>query len=411
MYNMKKILILTEEFRAMTNANGVCTKAIVDVLTRDNDVMVLSTIDSFEKNFPNKYDGVKVMYRNNAWWEFKDNPKDSRTKQQMVKIVRKARNLLMKPFYPICSISPTFRFYKKACKLHEEYGFDIVLCFFHPFEAFIVGGLLKKKYPELTVVQYMLDTFMNYIPDVRLLSKAFIHKRNLRLENWGYRHCDRIINLQVQRASYDKDPNYNKFKSKMVYADIPLFKKRVCSDSGVSIKNGTMIYAGSLVKKFRNPAYALNLLSLMPPKYRATFYCGGDCNEMVREYAKEYDNIVMGGYIQHDLLEEKMGEAGVLINFGNYKLNMIPSKIFEYFSYEKKIIHFYKDDADTCLPYLKKYPYALLIDERESVEYNLKKLLAFLSKEIEPAKNKDWQKAFYMNTPEYSAKLILGEDH
>ena len=95
---MKKILILTEEFRAMTNANGVCTKAIVDVLTRDNDVMVLSTIDSFEKNFPNKYDGVQLMYRNNAWWEFKDNPKDSRTKQQMVKIVRKARNLLMKPF-------------------------------------------------------------------------------------------------------------------------------------------------------------------------------------------------------------------------------------------------------------------------------------------------------------------------
>ena len=105
-----------------------------------------------------------------------------------------------------------------------------------------------------------------------------------------------------------------------------------------------------------------------------------------------------------------MEEAEVLINFGNYNLNMIPSKIFEYFSFGKKIIHFYKDDNDTCIPYLKKYPYSLLIDERDTFEYNLKKLLGFLSATICSIPNREWCQAFYMNRPEYSVNLILGTD-
>lgn len=408
---MKKILVLTEEYQAMTNATGVCTKAILDTLAKKNDVMVLSTIDSFDTNFPSEYDGIQVEYQNNMWWELKDNPNSHPFQQQAVKVMRKARNLLMKPFYPINSISPIIRFFYKACRLHKKYKFDIILCFFHPFESFIVGGLLKKRYPELRVVQYMLDTFMNYTPYARLLSKKFCHERNLKLETWGYQYCDRIINLQVQQKFYDSDPNYNKYKHKMVYTDIPLFKYRASPTIGSAhIVKGTMIYAGSLVKDFRNPSYALNLISMLPEEYKAIFYCSGNCNGIVSSYADKYDTIIMGGYIQHDLLEKKMEETEVLINFGNYKLNMIPSKIFEYFSFEKKIIHFYKDDDDTCIPYLQKYPYSLLIDERDALEYNLKKLLGFLSAKIDSVPKSEWQQAFYMNNPEYSVKLILGAD-
>ena len=408
---MKKILVLTEEYQAMTNATGVCTKAILDVLVKDHNIIVLSTIDSFNTNFPCKYDGVQVEYQNNKWWELKNNSKSSSLQQQIVKVMSKVRNLLMKPFYPIHSISPIIRFYYKACMLHKKYKFDIVLCFFHPFESFIVGSLLRKRYPELRVVHYMLDTLMNYTPHARLLSKKFCHERNLKLESWGYQHCDCIINLQVQQAFYDNDPNYNKYKDKMLYTDIPLFKNRTSSTiSSAHIIRGMMIYAGSLVKDFRNPSYALKLISMMPEEYQAIFYCSGDCNDMVSAYADQYDTIIMGGYIQHDLLEEKMEEAEVLINFGNYKLNMIPSKIFEYFSFEKKIIHFYKDDNDTCIPYLKKYPYSLLIDERDTLEYNLKKLLGFLSTKIVSITNREWHQAFYMNNPEYSVSLILGTD-
>ena len=89
---------------------------------------------------------------------------------------------------------------------------------------------------------------------------------------------------------------------------------------------------------------------------------------------------------------------------------MIPSKIFEYFSFEKKIIHFYKDDEDTCLLYLKKYPYALLIDERNPLADNLDKIIKFLDNEKPVSTRQEWRKDFYMNTPEYTAKLILGED-
>lgn len=403
---MKKILVLTEEFREMTNATGVCTKASIDVLAQNNHVIVLSMLNSFKSDFPHKYAGIRVEYQNNAWWELKHNKDNPSFIRKPITVMRKARNLFMKPFYPIGDVSPFFRFYKKACYLHKKYNFDIVLCFFHPFESFIVGGMLKKRYPELRVVHYMLDTLLNYTPSSRLLSKKFIHDRNLKLEKWGYSHCDNIINLIVQKRSYDMNPDYDEFRDKMLYADIPLLKKRPQQDNK-SIQKGTMIYAGSLVKAFRDPSYALKLFSSLPNKYRATIYCSGDCNDIVDTYSKKYETIIMGGYIQHDLLEKKMEEAEVLINFGNYKLNMIPSKIFEYFSFEKKIIHFYKDDDDTCIPYLKKYPYALLIDERNSLEENLKKMIDFLEKEIKHDDDQNWRGNFYMNTPEYSAKLIL----
>lgn len=409
---MKKILVLTEEYQAMTNATGVCTKAIVDALSKENDVIVLSTVNSFDTNLPSEYDGVRVEYQNNKWWELKDNPNRPYLYQQIIKVIRRARNLLMKPFYPIKSISSTIRLYYKACQLQKKYKFDIVLCFFHPFESFIVGGLLKKRYPGIRVVHYMLDTLMNYTPYEKLLSKKFCHERNLKLEDWGYQHCDCIINLQVQQRFYNNDPNYSIYKNKMVYTDIPLFKNQSSSVVGsMHTVKGMMIYAGSLAKKFRNPSYALKLISMMSEEYKAIFYCSGDCNDMVSRYANKYNTIEMGGYIQHDLLEKKLEEAEVLINFGNYKLNMIPSKIFEYFSFGKKIIHFYKDDNDTCIPYLKKYPYSLLIDERDALEYNLKKIDEFLSTEIHLSLNKDWHQAFYMNSSEYSVKLILGIDN
>ncbi|WP_288759803.1 hypothetical protein [uncultured Veillonella sp.] len=406
---MKKILILTEEFRAMTNANGICTKAIVDVLSQNNDVTVLSLLSTSEEHTAEKYNGVNVEYQNNFWWELKDNPKAPTVEREVVKILRKVRNLLMRPFFPINSISPVIRFYFKACRLCERYNFDIVVCFFRPYESFIVGTMLKKKFPALKVIHYMLDTLLNYIPPAKLLTKSFCHKRNLKLEYWGYTHCDAIINLLVQKESYESDSRYDKVRHKLLYADIPLLKTRP-KVSDTRIKKGTMVYAGSLVKEYRNPSYALNLFSLLPEKYQALFYCSGDCNDMVDEYSNKYKTISNGGYIKHELLEKKLEEADALINFGNYRLNMIPSKIFEYFSFEKKIIHFYKDDEDTCLLYLKKYPYALLIDERNPLADNLDKIIKFLDNEKPVSTRQAWRKDFYMNTPEYTAKLILEED-
>lgn len=62
---VKKILVLTEEYRAMTNATGVCTKAILDTLSKENNVIVLSIIDSFDTNFSSEYNGIQVEYQNN----------------------------------------------------------------------------------------------------------------------------------------------------------------------------------------------------------------------------------------------------------------------------------------------------------------------------------------------------------
>ena len=47
--------------------------------------------------------------------------------------------------------------------------------------------------------------------------------------------------------------------------------------------------------------------------------------------------------------------------------NQIPSKLFEYFGTGKPILHLSPREDDAVLPYLKRYPLALVLSEQEGV--------------------------------------------
>lgn len=55
------------------------------------------------------------------------------------------------------------------------------------------------------------------------------------------------------------------------------------------------------------------------------------------------------------------GQAEVLLSLGNAVDNQIPSKLFEYFGAGKPILHLSVSDGDAALPYLKRYPLALVL--------------------------------------------------
>ena len=51
----------------------------------------------------------------------------------------------------------------------------------------------------------------------------------------------------------------------------------------------------------------------------------------------------------------------MLLSLGNAVDNQIPSKLFEYFGAGKPILHLSVSDGDAALPYLKRYPLALVL--------------------------------------------------
>ena len=398
---MDKILIITEEYVPNANATGICTQSIVDELKKKSYVTVLSKTNL--KKGAKVYKGEQIFYQYNKWWEFRNVSSKNKFRQFALQLLKRVHNVLMKPFYPIESFSSLFRLIYTTYNLQKNNNYKKVVCFFHPTESILVGVFLKKLFPDIKFILYMLDSLANYTPTLKLLPKSFCHKRNIIYEYVGYKYADLIIHLMVQKKYYFNNESYIDFYRKFRFADIPLFKN--IESNNKTRRKKVLLYTGSLNHEFRNPQYALSLLAMID--VQVNFFCSGDCDHIVKEYANNNDNINFCGYVEHSKIKEEILCAEVLLNFGNFRLNMIPSKIFEYFSYQKKIIHFYKDDFDTCLPYLKKYPYALLIDEREDVFINRKKIINFLDETI--IKSDTWKQVFYRNTPSFSCNIILKE--
>ena len=60
-----------------------------------------------------------------------------------------------------------------------------------------------------------------------------------------------------------------------------------------------------------------------------------------------------------------VGQADILLNLGNAVDNQIPSKLFEYFATGRPILHLAAGSRDTALPYLARYPLALVLQSSE----------------------------------------------
>ena len=83
------------------------------------------------------------------------------------------------------------------------------------------------------------------------------------------------------------------------------------------------------------------------------------------------------GSVSAEQARAAMQKADVLINLGNAIDNQLPSKIFEYFSTGKPVIHIQKIPECPCLPYMERYGNALVLSEAEPVSANAEKAAAF----------------------------------
>ena len=107
--------------------------------------------------------------------------------------------------------------------------------------------------------------------------------------------------------------------------------------------------------------------------------------------------------ISHDDVLEKIYNADVLLSIGNKESPMVPSKIYEYMSTGKPIIHFYFYDGDPCIEPLKRYGNALLIKDNDKLSKD--KIFEFL-KNFKQLECKDIEKMFLTSTPKYTVDLL-----
>ena len=415
----RNILFMTNFYLPKLLANGACIHQLVLGL-KEFDVNV--HVVSFKMRMQidgEVIDGINIhrvkprfFYLLRTWGENRSGTILGGLVYQTALLLNKIKKLFYLPFYPITSPLFIYRYFKFVEELHIKNKFDIVISSYAPIEPAICGYLLKNKYKKIKWGLYLLDSLSNGVK-VPYIPKKLIEQMGWKWERILFRNSDKVFNMKCHERHFEKK-RYSPFWSKMEIVDIPLLRSLPIGNNKSINENRNkyinLVYTGALMKNLRNPEYLCKSISKINrfSSIKLNFYSRGDCEGMLKEFEKQTGcGIISHGYVDMNKSIEAINDADILISIGNNNSDMIPSKIFEYMSTGKKIIHFYTSDGDTSLSYLKKYPSSLLIDERGDFDDNCEKINLFISEERELLNFEAVSSIFTQNKPSYTVNKIL----
>lgn len=404
------ILLMTDFFYPFPSANGVCMEEIAkEFLFKGYKVHVLC----FDLNNKIESEIVNNIYihkvRPRVFFRLKKFFEQKKEKNFLDKIFikliylsHKLKKIMFFPLYPLTSPIVVYRYYKKALKIKNQYNIKIVVGEYVPLEAAITSALLKKKFTDIKSILYVVDSFSNCTTAKKYKIIEFL---NWKWEQRLYNNVDKVLNMKCHEKHH-RLARYNFYKKKLEIVDIPLFNLKNYKEINRVTDKIKIIYTGSLNGKDRNPEKFCDIMEEFS-NIEINFYG----NKLINLEKKKYKNTNFYGKVTREKCLEEVNNANIFLNFGNKEADMVPSKLFEYISTGKCIIHLYYDEEDSCLEYLKKYGNAYLIKYNEtelrnklyelfSNEKNLEKNLKVVNKDI-------LIQNFQKNLSSYTVKRIL----
>ena len=131
------------------------------------------------------------------------------------------------------------------------------------------------------------------------------------------------------------------------------------------------VFCGSLHPGMREPGFALALFRALHDDAVTLTMAGGgwerfeaDADETARALGAKF---VRSGLLPPDEAAALENRADVLVSLGNTYDNQMPSKLFGYFATGKPVLHLAVSENDPTLPYLARYPLALVLYRKDGV--------------------------------------------
>ncbi len=407
-----KVLFMLGSYYNQPFANGICTrKLVLEFLNRDFDVDVLCYTNSADTTAKTQ-DGANIFFVKNM------------LSLRLVNYARKNNNILLEKFgfllyrikkiiyYPLFNVVSPFYYFnylKKAKILMKNKEYSIIISVFQPIEALLSGKRLKEKNPNVKYILYTLDTLTN-----KKINNSIINnidkKIGYKIEKKTYQKADLIINMLCHKDHYSID-FYNNYKDKMVILDIPLLcnnqnKSEYCHTI-LNPKKINFIYSGWIPS---NPTPYCDFFTKLNTKNSnivLNFFGRGSWDSVLNNISKSQNNIINHGYIEHSTLMKAFEDADGFISWQKKDTQMVSSKVLEYMSTGKKIIHFYSTSDDVMLYYIGKYDNSLLINLNDDYNTNIKKTIEFINNKNKEIDFRSIRKKLKENTPEYTVDTIL----
>ena len=300
-------------------------------------------------------------------------------------------------------ITPTYtkHMYTVAKSIVLNQNIDFVIPVYSRIDSLIVAFLLKKTM-NIPYYAYFLDPleaghWPKYLENKRM-------ELGSKWEEMIISISEGSIFMSSTKTYYQSFTCTRLYLQKVIFLGLPLYsfmeKPHTCATNEIRIKNW-ILYAGSLPLKVRPVDYLFQLFNKEFPLNVEVNLIGNCSNEKILQKKITKDSLITyRRQVSKEMIDEYYLKADILLSLGNNNNWMIPSKIFEYMSFGKPIIHLALTDLDPCINYLDQYPMSLvLIKEKQPLCSDRSSLANFIMKFSGKTTSEDLCEKFYFNTP------------
>lgn len=382
---MPNIVFLVRHYHPSFTAVGYCTYCVAKCLTEDHGVTVVGLRCSSDEPTFDQIEGqtlVRISHRRHDWrlWLSKTLDKTPGLAGFPYRILFNClrvlewfliafslksvdRALVLKYQEAIQSIDTQFR----------ERGemIDALVPTCAPIEAVIAAMEFKRRHDATHLIPYFFDPFSDSPTLHRLrISRLWKDKQHYRIERDLGRLSSLVLCMNHLKETRLITSIESKQRHKIAFAEHPLLARSQTLKSPSTEGQLRLIYAGSFNRTVRDPTSLLMLLAatLTDLDGVADIYSAGNCSYLVRGYANASSGrIVDHGYIQKAEVDNAIRRSDILLSVGNTASNLVPSKIFEYISLGKPIVHCYTDVGDSVVGTLASYPLSLCLKMTDSL--------------------------------------------
>lgn len=366
-----KIIFLLDFFEPKFSSVSKCMYNIANSLSMEEEVTIITQDGKKSKIEIEKYNNCNLIRGYNTYLQRKNNLENEINMEVGIK------RFFIKIKYNIFKFKRIIKYLLKKYSIYDDYvktyldglllmeKIDLIIPTCTPFESVFASLIYARDNKNTKIIPILYDRYTDNTSLHRISINRLIKKRkHLELEKEMIDCSTRIFAMNQLKYFYIK--YFPSDLIKINFIEHPLVINNELYERNVKNSNDiTCVYAGVFYKKARNPRCMLELFSNISKNIKLNLFSTGDCISIVDKYIRKCDNIFEHGIIGSNDLINEYNKSNILISIGNNKSRNVASKIFEYMSVGKPIIHFYKNDSDPILEILKSYPAVLLIDEKK----------------------------------------------
>lgn len=405
---MNSVLILGADYYDSTNANGVCVRRLAEQYSKDGvNVIVVSTSQTSRNE--ELINGVQVKYfpydRTYLRLQKMQSKRNSLFGLCEYFLYRFFRNLRLLASYPNNYPLRSKGLVSYVTDIIRKHNISLMICTCKPYDSIYCGVEIKKIFKDtVTVKTYYLDNIFE--PETtNPIAKYVQKKRSVSF----FLSEESIVDAIFLPINCKDNPLF--LSSKINFVGFPLYyvpSDYAKSDFVYPDDTINFIYIGTLNNNNRNPEYIINTVDYINTisRKKHLFHIWGKIqDEECRSLIEKSDSVCYHGPIDNCYTVDLIKRCDCVVNISNKStIDFIPSKIFQLFALNVKIVNIFYDQRDCSLSYFGDYKNSISLNYKTTINDSALSVIKFIETPVNTSNTSD--NLFRLFTPSYICNLL-----